>query len=82
MVRALDDRFEIHAHRRRTGPSVTEEQTTMAMLTFGAATFVEESHDTSGIPTLPVFPGGDLASDGKNVIWRSQSFSYVDQLGF
>ena len=43
-VRALDDRFEIHAHRRRTGPTVTEEQTTMAMLTFGAATFVEESH--------------------------------------
>ena len=44
VVRALDDRFEIHAHRRRTGPTVTEEQTTMAMLTFGAATFVEESH--------------------------------------
>ena len=42
--RALDDRFEIHAHRRRTGPTVTGEQTTMAMLTFGAATFVEESH--------------------------------------
>ena len=44
MVRALDDRFEIHAHRRRTRPTVTGEQTTMAMLTFGAATFVEESH--------------------------------------
>ena len=44
VVRALDDRFEIHAHRRRTGPTVTEEQTMMAMLTFGAATFVEESH--------------------------------------
>ena len=43
-VRALDDRFEIHAHRRRTRPTVTGEQTTMAMLTFGAATFVEESH--------------------------------------
>ena len=44
VVRALDDRFEIHAHRRRTRPTVTGEQTTMAMLTFGAATFVEESH--------------------------------------
>jgi len=39
-------------------------------------------NDTLGIPTLPVFPGGDLASDGKNVIWRGQSFSYVDQLEF
>lgn len=45
VVRALDDRFEIHAHRRRTRPTVTGEQTTMAMLTFGAATFVEESHE-------------------------------------
>ena len=44
VVRALDDRFELHECIRAERPHVTGEQTSLAMLTFGAATYVEEAH--------------------------------------